>query len=185
MLRPAEITPYLLQHGLIDPAQIVDGSFEIVDVSRRNNNFKILVDPGPSLLIKQGVGPDKAKTVAAEARLYDLIRGMPATRGLSALLPVLRLHDRRENLLVLEVNPRAESLFEYHRRRKRCPRTLAAALGAGLGRMHRVTAGADLLPSFRAVVPDHQPLPFFLLAPDPGIYQFASSSALELIKIVQ
>jgi hypothetical protein len=185
VLRPAEITPYLLTHGLISPAQIVDGSYEIVDVSRRNNNFKVLVDSGPSLLIKQGVGTEKAKTVADEARLYDLIRRMPAARGLTALLPVVRLYDRRENLLVLEVNTRAESLYEYHRRRKRCPRTLAAALGTGLGRMHRLTAGSALFPSCRAVFADHQPLAFFLPEPDASVYRFASSSGLELIKIVQ
>jgi hypothetical protein len=51
--------------------------------------------------------------------------------------------------------------------------------------MHRVTAGTGLFSSCRAVFGEHQPLAFFLLAPDPGVYRFASSSALELVKIVQ
>ena len=42
MLSQEEIVPFLLSRRLIDEEQVIDGGLMIVNVSRRNHNFKII-----------------------------------------------------------------------------------------------------------------------------------------------
>ena len=48
MLTQVEVVPYLLQHNLISTASIVESDLLVADASRRNRNFKVISERGPS-----------------------------------------------------------------------------------------------------------------------------------------
>jgi hypothetical protein len=123
VLAQSEIVPYLLDRGLVDPCCIVDGELAVTDVSRRNRNFSVETGEG-GYLVKQSA------TIAREAAAYRLLEGRP-------LLPRCVLHDPEQQLLVLELIPRARDLLEYHSAERRFPPSFAARLGAALSSLHR------------------------------------------------
>ena len=76
MLTQLEVAAYLLQHDLISAASIVEGDLAVADASRRNRNFKVISERGPSYLLKQGVGSGGKATLAHEAVVYEFLRSL-------------------------------------------------------------------------------------------------------------
>ena len=140
MLTPAEVVPYLLRQGLVSPQTVVAGDVRVIDATRRNANYKLVSAGGPSYLLKQGVGPERAAMVDGEAAVYRRLGadGGPAGGRFGRYLPRLCLHDAADHVLVLELVRDARNLQEYHQRRGRCSPVLAAALGQALGMLHRL-----------------------------------------------
>jgi hypothetical protein len=182
MLTIDTVVPYLLQHGLIEPRQIVEDDVQVVDVSRRHHNFKLIGAAGAGYFVKHAQGAEAVRSIAREATLYGWFQSQPATEPFADLLPRCRLYDRERDTLVLDLVRDGKSLFEYQWRHGRLPRAVGAALGVALSALHqprRVTPSSD----------DGSPGPSarFLQLHRPGITVLTTASAgsLEVVRIVQ
>jgi aminoglycoside phosphotransferase (APT) family kinase protein len=181
MLAQPEVAPYLMQQELISAASVVEGDLVVADASRRNRNFKVISERGPSYMLKQGVGPGGVATVAHEAAVYQLLQR--GDDGLDLYLPRYYGYDAKEQILILELLRGAEDFREYHARHGRFSTILATAMGKALAAVHRLTRtekGEDgYALAFRP--------PGFLSVhrPDPRILQDISSANLQLVRIVQ
>ena len=182
MLTVEGVVPFLLQRGLIQERLVVDDNLQVVDVSRRNHNFKLISDAGPGFFLKQGAPGEAALTVAHEAQLYRWFSTHPSAERLTPLLPRCRLYDAEQGTLVLELVEEGQSIHEYHRRHRQLPGTVGSALGDALGTLHRLT------PASRA---SDEPVPgrsgrfLQLHRPDMDAFTTASSGGLEVLRLVQ
>jgi hypothetical protein len=187
MLTQDEIAPYLLERKLVSAESIVEGDLAVVDASRRNRNFKVLSERGPSYLLKQGLGPEGRATVAHEAAVYDLLlRAEDDSGGLNnGYLPRCYAYDTKEHVLVLELLRDAQDLWEYHTRRGRFSVRVAATMGEALAWLHDpkriVTNGLWHTSPFSGA----PPWPLSIHRPDLGIFRDASNANIELVRIVQ
>jgi Ser/Thr protein kinase RdoA (MazF antagonist) len=139
ILTSRTIVPYLLDHGLLSPAEVVDGDLVVADMSRRNRNFRVHRGGRPGLFIKQPHDwePHSADTLRREASCYLLARDDPDFAALGELLPRFVHWDPQAYALALELLPTHESLGDYHRRHGAFPVEMAERLGAMLGSYHR------------------------------------------------
>lgn len=186
MLTQRQVVPYLLERGLIDPSSIVNGDLTIAEVSRRNHNFKVVRARGPSYLLKQGITPDTAATVAREAAIYELFNNdrRLKQRDLSRYLPQFYNYDFQERILVLELVRDAEDFRKYHIRRRRFSTRLASMTGQVLAEFHsapelRANGQGDLPFQYRA------PKVFTVHRPDLSVFRDASEANLKLIGTIQ
>src|SRR5207253_1736781 len=140
MLCAADVAPYLIARGLLAPAAVVAGDCAIRDASRRHANWEVRTASGPAYLLKQGGGPARAADIAREAAVYDYLRAGPVGARLRRLLPAVAAYDAAAGVLVLEL-VRGAVAFGGSRSRPTAQGP-ARALGAALGRLHRVPAGA-------------------------------------------
>ena len=179
MLAQSEVAQYLLDHGLVAPAAIVDGDMRVVLASRRNRNFKVISDAGPSYLLKHGLGAGKAATIEHESKVYRYLGSEPHYVRLRRYLPRFYSFDADRSTLILELLTDAVDFRQYHVRRGRFPTTIAAQLGAALSLLHvgKPSGPAD----FQARIP------WALSLHQPGLDLFreASNANLRLIRILQ
>jgi Phosphotransferase enzyme family len=134
-----------VQRGFLGPLPSDDiRAVSARDVSRRNRNFAITQDSGPSFLLKHGSGIQRARSVALEAKLYNFFGQLDQAELLTGHVPRCHYFDSANSVLLLEFDPRGQNLWEYHLRRGNFSRTLARALGNTLGVIHRVTTLASL-----------------------------------------
>jgi hypothetical protein len=113
MLTQPQAVAHLLRRELIGAASIVEGHLALADASRRNRNFTVTSERGPSYLLKQGVGPSGTATVAHEALVYEFLRSLAAEDGLDDYLPRYYGYDPEEKVLVLELLPNAQDFREF------------------------------------------------------------------------
>jgi hypothetical protein len=194
VLFPHQIAQYLLQRGLITAHSIVDEELHVVDASRRNTNFKVYTEQGPSFLLKQSVGQNKIETLDREAAFYRLafpptLDSQPSTLNsdLDRYLPRFYDYDSETHVLVLELVRGAENLLQFHTRRGRFPTTLGRALGRALGTLHNQTGNSEAASMLRT---PHSALhtPHWILSihkPVHGALRELSGANLKLIKVVQ
>lgn len=185
MLRQEDVLRFLLNRRLIDEEQIVGGTIEVINASRRNHNFKVFNERGPSYFIKQGVGEEKARTVAHEADVYTFVRSFPGADKLRELLAPFCGFDPEQSILILEAARDAQSLIEHHTLTGRCSARLSASLGVAIGTLHRLTRRKEVLEKFGQHYASYIPLALYLYRPDASIFRYASHGAIELIKMVQ
>lgn len=183
MLTQENLVAYLLRRGLIDVEAIVGSDLEILDVSRRNRNFKVLSRRGPSYLLKQGIGPDGMRTVAHEAHI---LRGIDAidAGALRRCVPRCVDYDADEQVLITQLFPDAQSLHQYYARRRRFSCPLARAMGRALAALHALPP--DLWPppyAFGPVEGAHWVLS--IDRPVLAVMRDISAANLQLIRIVQ
>jgi hypothetical protein len=180
LLRQTEVVPYLLRRELLHPAAVVGCDVLVTDASRRNRNFRVVSERGPSYLLKQGVGNDGARTVGHEAAVYRSLREGPWREKMKRYLPACHGYDTERGVLTLELLPRAESLRDYHVSRHRFPTLLAKQLGDALGVLHRGSpAETD---------PRGERGPEWALSlhhPDVSVFRDVSAANLQLIKLLQ
>jgi hypothetical protein len=184
MLTQLEVAAYLLQHDLISAASIVEGDLAVADASRRNRNFKVISERGPSYLLKQGVGPGSKAMVAHEAVVYEFLHSLAGNDGLDEFLPYYHGYDTKEQILVLELVRDAQDFRDYHARRGRFSTLLARAMGKALATVHRLTRtyGNNHDGKISAV---QTPRALSIHHPDPRILLDVSAANVELIKVVQ
>jgi hypothetical protein len=110
----------------------------VVEASRRNRNFHVLLRPGGGLFVKQVQAWDASSTQAVkrEAFCYWLAGGDPDFAVLATVVPKYRHYDPSRNVLVTELVP-GDSLQSQHQRDSRFPPGPGAALGRQLARWHR------------------------------------------------
>lgn len=181
MLTDDEVVEYLRERALIHPGAV--GTPNVVDVSRRNRNVEVFTGPDVGFLVKQGVGPDRAATVANEADIYHQLTGKASSSGLDRYLPRYFGSDPSRHLLVLGLVPGSQSLHEYHAVRGRFPVTLARALGDALGHVHGIP-GPEGENDGSAPV-GRTPWVLSLHQPDLGVLQRLSGATIELVRTLQ
>ena len=129
-------------------------------------------------MLKQGIGPLAASTVAHEARVYAALTAQG--NGLSSWLAPFHGYDEARGVLALGLVADGRDLRAHQLRTGRFSAELAAALGRALGCLHRDTAlpqpGAD---------PQRAPWVLSLHRPDLSVFRDASAAGIELIKTVQ
>ncbi|HEX2021803.1 MAG TPA: phosphotransferase [Candidatus Thermoplasmatota archaeon] len=149
-MRPEGLVQRLIERGLVDAERVVDGDLVVRDVSRRNRNFRVQSERGPSLFVKHAPAPEQAPLLAQEAAALEAIQG-DAT--LAAGVPRVRLYDPGERLLVTDLVRDVETLHERHARLRTCPPDVAAALGAALARVHAAPVTPGIAARLRPAVP--------------------------------
>lgn len=172
---------YLIERRLLRSEHIVDGTVLASDVSRRNLDFKVVLDDGPSFLVKQAVAAQTAATLAHEAAVYGFLRSTPGRVRLSRYLPHFHDYDQDNQILILPVMQGAESLASYYRRRGRPSSALSRQLGNGLAALHAITDGDTAGWPF----PHSEPRAFSLHRPDMLAFLTSASASLEFVRILQ
>ena len=139
ILTPDNIVHYLTDQNLISTESVVDGDLMVVDMTRRNRNFKILRKTDKGLFVKQPRNFDvqSVASLVREAQSYRLVATDPAFRAISGLMPSSLHFDTARNILVLGLLPESENLSEMYRRLGEFPSYIAATLGRSLGCYHR------------------------------------------------
>ena len=133
------IVHYLIDKNFITSESVVDGDFMVVDMTRRNRNFKILRKVHDGYFVKQVKNYDSLSisSLAREANSYQLAQNDSSFKGIAELMPRMIHYDPARNILVLELFPESENLSEMHSRMGTFPNYIAATLGTSLGTYHR------------------------------------------------
>lgn len=136
---PENVLHYLAERRLMTVESAVDGDFMVLDQSSRNRNLKVLRRRSPGFFLKQVRQrvPAHVRTLEREAACYDLATKHPHLAGLAALLPKLHCYDSANALLVMELLPHAENLWEHHQRMRSFPLSVAQLQGERLGAFQR------------------------------------------------
>jgi hypothetical protein len=178
------IPAYLIDRGLLDAAFVVDGDIEIVELPRRHANLQVRFRALPEsedhsgYFLKQALVGDREAALAHEAAVYESLRAAAAS-PLAVYLPEFVLYDREAKLLVLELQPHARTLRDYHASSGRFSKTLAAHLGKALAALHE-TRVPDALPLSGAA-------PWVLRAHQPafGFFCELSAASVDLLGVLQ
>ncbi|WP_447403017.1 phosphotransferase family protein (plasmid) [Lysinibacillus sp. fkY74-1] len=179
-----EVIKFLLEQKLIKEKSIVNGGLTIVDVSRRNHNFKIISKEGPCYFLKQGVTPNKKTTVSREAAMYEFFLTDKGNDGFTRYLPHFYGYDSERHILITECLKEAQNLREYHTRLLRFSTSLAAEMGNALGTLHRLTPKINNDKDIGIF--KHEPPPVFSIhCPTLRIFQDISKPNIQIIKIIQ
>jgi Phosphotransferase enzyme family len=136
---PDNVLYYLAERRLLTVESVVDGDFMVVDQSSRNRNLKVLRRRSPGFFLKQSRSRNAAnlRTLEREAACYGLAASHPSLEGLAALIPRLHLYDKSNGILVLEMLPNAESVWEHHLRVRSFPLAIAEMQGERIGAFQR------------------------------------------------
>lgn len=182
MLAIADVVPYLLRRNLADAKSLCDCDLVVEGVSRRNRSYRIICSQGPCYLLKLGVNEETARTVAHEAKVYQLFQSDGVKEQIREYLVQFYDYDCNEQILILEFMRDAKDLRAYHARRARFSTWVARAMGRALGTLHQPTLATS---AESQGMPRKLPWVLFLHQPNLSIIRDASSSNLELIKIIQ
>jgi aminoglycoside phosphotransferase (APT) family kinase protein len=185
MLGLSSVASYLLSRGLVSEADIVDGDLAITESPHRNANYKVISEHGPSYLVKQGVGVERAATVEREATVYGFFESVPGGEAMRRYLPRCCHYDPEAHILVIELVMGAEDLDRHYQRVGRFSVEHAGKLGRALGRLHSMPASdwKDYVGGMGAAL-----LPFNVLAihrPRLDRYTALSGANLHLLRIIQ
>lgn len=133
------VTHYLLERNLITMDSVVDGDLMVVDMSRRNRNFKVIRMHHPSYFVKQiqNWDPQDIAALQREATCYWLAQNEADFAPLAVLMPQYHFYDAMRHVLIVDLLPDGENLSEYHRRLGKFPVDVATRLGQVLGTYHR------------------------------------------------
>lgn len=176
------VVALLSKKGLLDQRAIVDGWVQVERVSRRNLCFRVTTALGPHSFIKQGLGVERAATVAREAAFLHAIDAAPDAKRLRRVLPRVRDWDEERHILIFDLVPGARSMDEHHHRTGRWSSALAHHAALALRRLHRwqpASTGSGIEGESRPpwVLSIHRPEQAFL--------NRMSGGSLDVIKIAQ
>ena len=188
MLNARDIVTYLLAHGLMRTQTVIDGDLVITDASRRHCNFRVSSSAAEtSYFVKQDADPEAGAlgTVGYEAAVYALLTSVFGETARGVLVPRRHAYAPALKLLVLDLVPGAESLRDYHARRNRFPRALAARVGRVLGSLHRALPPAALAQAAVGALSCRPPVIFSIVRPPVRLLTNVSQANLALIKEIQ
>jgi hypothetical protein len=185
VLKEEDIVPLLLRHHLLKEEHLVEGAVDVINVSRRNWNFQVTNEKGPSYFIKQGVGSEKRRTVAHEAKVYQFFHFMNDYLTCLEFLPRYYLYDPDECILVLESLPGAQTVTEHCRRYGRFSHRLAKSLGRVLGSFHRAARTAKVRSEYDRLFSSRLPFGLSIQRADMNVFRYSSQACIDLMKIVQ
>jgi hypothetical protein len=142
LLTPTNICQYLIARRIISNESVVDGTFALIDVTRRNRNFKVFQGEHRGYFVKQiqHWDPQAVAMLQCEAACYWLARHDDAFAGLARVTPEFCSYDLERHVLITGLLPDSENLHEHFRRAGRFTPDVSHALGEQIGTYHR-TAG--------------------------------------------
>ena len=184
MLTQAQIAHYLVAGGFSSAESIVDGDFEVMEASRRNSNFKVVTNRGPSYLLKQLKDASAGETVANEARVYRFFQKVSTDGALLGYVPRVLQYDSDQGMLIVELLRNSRDLYEHCDRFDRIPVSTAASLGSALSTLHRIT-GDTLETAQQMGFVNHYPGVLYIHRPGVGVFRDNSSANIQLIRIIQ
>ena len=159
ILTAENIVHYLLDRNILSAESVVDGDLTVVDMTRRNRNFKILRKTDAGYFVKQvkNYDPPSLSSLAREAQSYWLAKYDPGFKGISNLMPRLIHYDQPHHILIMELFPGYEDLTEMYQRLGNIPVSIARSLGSSLGIYHKdvdlTRDGIDARKIFPAALP--------------------------------
>ena len=129
---------YLAYSGLISFDSIVNEQMTVVEVNRRNRNFKVVREHAPGFFVKQVAAFDAVSidTLRRDGRCYWLANNHAEFVSLAPMLPAFHKFDVARSILVIALEERAESLHQLHLRTGTFPVDVAEALAVCLARVH-------------------------------------------------
>ena len=132
------IAQFLAERRLLEFDSVVDGDFMVVDQTSRNRNLKVIRYKSPGFFIKQlaNRSSEYVQTFEVEAACYRLAKQHPRFRPLASLLPRFHYFDPAHYIIVMELLPHGESIWEHHQRLRFFPVEIARLQGDVLGRYH-------------------------------------------------
>jgi hypothetical protein len=178
---------YLLEKGLITSESLVDGDFLVVDITRRNRNFKVIRKHNPSYFVKQiqQWEPQEIFTLEREAMCYGLSRSDSDFAPLALLIPKFYAYDPKQHVLIVEMLPEGENLSEYHRRSGEFPLDVASQLGKALGTFHHATGDTLKNKRYSTVFPTKAPWILSVHQYNPYLLNPLSGANTQLLSVVQ
>ena len=186
-LDPGNVLHYLAERRLMPFESAVNGDFMVLDQSSRNRNLKVLRRRSPSLFLKQARSRSTAyrRTLEREAACYGLAASHPGLSGLASLLPALHHWDPANGVLVLEMLPNAENVWEHHLRMQSFPIAIAELQGERLGAFQREAEGFQ--PQLEAMGLFDRQVPWILSIHEthPQYLQQMSQGNVQLLQILQ
>src|SRR5215831_3281405 len=116
MLSAETLTHYLLERGLLSHQSVVNGLVRIVEIGRRNRNFKVTQRNGSGYFLKQvrRWDPETLRTLQVEAECYKLACESPEFAELRKIMPRFLSYDQRHAVLITELLEPAETVAEHH-----------------------------------------------------------------------
>lgn len=178
---------YLLEKGLITSESLVDGDYMVVDVTRRNRNFQVIRKHNPSYFVKQIQywEPQEMITLEREAMCYWLSQSDSDFAPLALLLPKFYTYDPERHILIVEMFPEGENLFEYYRRLGEFPLDIAGQLGMALGTFHRAIGDPQKQTRYASVFPVRVPWILSVHQYNPSLFSPLSGATSQLLSVVQ
>lgn len=175
-LTPRELVTLLLDRELLDRDALVTGAVRVQAASRRNHNFFVENDGGPSFFVKQGISDGTAATVGREAAFYQ--HASNTAHELTRHLPRFVDFVPDECVLVLEMV--SEAAASRPARRRRITPSFFRRLGSALALLHDQT-------ELEGVTNDQRPAPLIvrLALLTPHELSTISAAGIELIRTIQ
>lgn len=133
---------YLLHHGLVTHQSIIEGNFCVVEVPRRNFDFKVIHKGRAGRFVKQIRNYDAVATQTLQ-REFVCYRLAGKLDRLRFIVPKLLHYDPQEHILVTELIENGESLHAFAYRTETFPPEIGRTMGVTLARCHQCTT-ADL-----------------------------------------
>ena len=185
MLTPSDILRYLIQRGRLTSESLFAGDVQVIDVSRRNHNFKIVSRDG-AFLIKHGVNAETASSLSCEAAVYELLHSDTESRRtrMADHVPAYYGYDAANHVLILGLIIDAEDVRTYQDRRRNVSTRIAASMGGILGTFHSLRcleSKALGTSSFR----NEPPWVLSLHRPRFNVFRELSSANLRIVRVIQ
>jgi Phosphotransferase enzyme family len=173
-LTASNLVFHLISRGVITAESVVKGNFTLVEVGRRNRNFKVFRNAQPGLFVKQvkTSEPQAISTLQREATFYQRVKENPQFSFLKELAPAFIDYDPSRYALVIDLLSDSESLAEYQQR-SNLNLEVAAELGRRLGKCHAQLPAVMNDPSAPALL--HADVPWIMELEKTG---YAAMSAL-------
>lgn len=178
---PTEVVTFLVEYGLLQSTSVVRGECTVMEIHRRNANFKVLGANGSDYLVKHGRGADGRVTIENEATAYRHLARAVGDPCRTPHLPRMHHFDADRSVLVLELLTDARSLMEQRILARRASVQHARALGTALGHLHRYGRGG----ASELVLGQYPPWILSLHQPTFDVLRSISGANMALVRLVQ
>ena len=144
-LTQTNLVHYLLSRDVVTADAVVDGDFGILEVRRRNRNFRVMRNQGDGLFVKQipSLVPETVMSLRREAACYRLTATIASLSALRRYAPQLVDYNPVKHVIVTKLIEGARSLMDYHLALRHYPAQLGGLLGRALGELHIDAAAAS------------------------------------------
>lgn len=176
----------LLEKGLLPPSAILDEDVEVVDISRRNHNYKVRWGGSSGYVLKQATDEDRAATLAREVQVCQVFEGLSAKDPLRNYVPRIAAVDEPRAVLVIEGVGDGVTLTQHHARTGRFSGMRAARLAKALAALHH--GGGDRGEEWNRHVDrfhGREPWVLSLHRPQVDILRQVSQASTHLIRMIQ
>lgn len=139
LLSPLNICYYLLDRGLIQLKDLVNGDYTVNMSSSRNNNFIINKKLANPIFVKQPrtLSGEQANSVRIEASCYWLANHDEAYHSLKSFLPKYHGYDYLNHVLMTECVKDSTDLYTFYAEKKKFIPAVPTQLAALLSSYHQ------------------------------------------------